>query len=111
MRLLPRYDGAVAKPSFDSFAQNGEDVVLWRALGHLGSGRYIDVGANDPTYDSVTRSFYDQGWSGITVEPVHEFAEAHRVERPRDELVEAVIASKPSDAVTLHEVPETGLST
>ena len=50
---------------FISHAQNAEDVVLWRALGHLGAGRYVEVGANDPTADSITKSFYDLGWHGL----------------------------------------------
>jgi len=55
---------------FESFAQNGEDVVLWRTLGHLPKGQWIDVGANDPDTDSVTRVFSDAGWTGINIEPM-----------------------------------------
>jgi FkbM family methyltransferase len=98
-------------PSFLSHAQNREDVVLWRALGDVPDGRYVEVGANHPTEDSVTRAFYDRGWSGITVEPMHDFAEAHRAERPRDTLVEAVLTAQGGGSVVLHEVPGTGLST
>jgi FkbM family methyltransferase len=93
-----------------SYAQNREDVVLWRALGHVPAGRYVEVGANDPRIDSITRAFYDRGWSGITVEPMHEFAEAHRAERPRDTMVEAVITEEATDVVVLHEIADTGLS-
>jgi FkbM family methyltransferase len=96
--------------SFISYAQNREDVVLWRALGHIPAGRYVEVGANHPRTDSVTRAFYDRGWSGITVEPMHEFAEAHRAERPRDTMVEAVITDEDTDTVVLHEIAATGLS-
>ena len=42
-----------------SYAQNFEDVILWRALKHVEAGRYIDIGANDPEKDSVTKVFYD----------------------------------------------------
>ena len=97
-------------PPFISYAQNREDVVLWRALGHISAGRYVEVGANHPRIDSVTRAFYDRGWSGITVEPMHEFAEAHRAERPRDTMVEAVITDEDTDTVVLHEIAATGLS-
>jgi hypothetical protein len=45
-----------AAERFASFAQNGEDVVLWRALGAVVQGRYIGVGANDPAISSVTRA-------------------------------------------------------
>ncbi len=106
------YDRRVPPESpFISYAQNREDVVLWRALGGLTVGRYVEVGANHPRDDSVTKAFYDRGWSGITIEPVRESAEAHRAERPRDTMVEAVITDADIDAVVLHEIAGTGLST
>jgi FkbM family methyltransferase len=94
-----------------SYAQNGEDVVLWRALGSISAGRYVEVGANHPSHDSVTRAFYDAGWSGITIEPVPYFADLQRAERPRDHLVQAAITNSGSGEITLHVVPGTGLST
>lgn len=96
---------------FISFAQNAEDVVLWRALGHLPSGRYVEVGANDPVESSITRAFYARGWSGIEVEPVEAFVEAFRSDRPNDIVVQAAIADTDSDSMTMHVVDGTGLST
>lgn len=67
-----------------SYAQNFEDVMLWRALKHIERGFYIDVGANDPVVDSVTKAFYERGWSGINIEPmVIHHADLQR-ERVRD---------------------------
>jgi FkbM family methyltransferase len=94
-----------------SYAQNREDVVLWRALRNVANGRYVDVGANDPRHFSVTRGFYDQGWRGITVEPVPAFATAHRTDRPGDVLVEAAVTDADVEHVTLHLFEDTGLST
>jgi FkbM family methyltransferase len=77
-------DGRGISVTFISYAQNFEDVVLWRALHDVGQGRYIDVGAADPTAESVTKAFYDAGWSGVNIEPA---IESHRLlveERPRD---------------------------
>ena len=96
---------------FISYAQNGEDVVLWRALQPVTNGRYVAVGANHPTDDSVTRAFYDRGWSGVTVEPVAHLSALHRAERPRDTQVQAAITSDPVDEVVLHVIPDSGLST
>jgi hypothetical protein len=42
---------------FASFAQNFEDVTLWRALRDVGQGSYIDIGAQDPETDSVSLAF------------------------------------------------------
>jgi len=53
-----------------SYAQNLEDIILWRALKHIDKGFYIDVGANDPNIDSVTNLFYKKGWNGINIEPL-----------------------------------------
>lgn len=99
------------EPPFISYAQNREDVVLWRALGHVSGGRYVEVGANHPTDDSATRAFYDRGWSGLTFEPVPYFAELHRAQRPRDTLVEAAVTADSGGDIVLHVVPGTGLST
>ena len=52
---------------FISYAQNFEDVMLWRTLRLFGPGFYIDIGANHPTRDSVTRSLYERGWRGIAL--------------------------------------------
>lgn len=96
---------------FTSYAQNCEDVVLWRALGHIRAGRYVDVGANDPQHDSVTKAFYDRGWSGIDVEPVAEFADRLREQRPRDLVVQVAVTDLDVEEVTIHQLAGTGLST
>lgn len=64
-----------------SYAQNCEDVLLNRIFPG-GRGFYVDVGANDPVHDSVTKHFYDRGWRGINVEPVP--AKFDRLVKARD---------------------------
>lgn len=70
-----------------SYAQNFEDVMLWRVFQHIASGFYVDVGAFHPEIDSVTKWFYDQGWSGINIEPVPESFAVLDAARPRDKNV------------------------
>jgi FkbM family methyltransferase len=94
-----------------SYAQNGEDIVLWRALGHIPNGIYVDVGGWDPDVDSVTRLFYERGWRGVDVEPIPEFAEKFRERRPLNDVVQAVITDDDLDQVVLHRFGTTGLST
>jgi FkbM family methyltransferase len=96
---------------FVSFAQNGEDVVLWRALSQVRDGRYVEVGANHPSESSITRAFYDRAWSGIEIEPVTEWVEIFRRERPRDVVVQAAVTDTGAEAATLHVIEGTGLST
>ncbi len=56
-------------PVFTPYAQNFEDVPLWRALRQVEQGFYIDIGAWPPDTDSVTKTFYEHGWRGINIEP------------------------------------------
>lgn len=89
---------------FISYAQNNEDVLLWRALGHVQDGFYIDVGANDPVEHSVTQAFYDAGWHGINIEPLPVHVQAFEAQRPRD--INLGIAAGSSDgSLTLYDVP------
>lgn len=90
-------------PSFVSYAQNFEDVMLWRALKHVESGFYIDVGANDPTLDSVTKAFYARCWHGINIEPTVFYFERLAHERPAD-INLRVAAGKEHGVLTLYEV-------
>ena len=47
-----------------SHAQNAEDVVLDRIFKKKERGVYIDIGACHPDLDSVTKHFYQKGWTG-----------------------------------------------
>lgn len=80
-----------------SYAQNFEDVVLDRAL-RARTGFYVDVGAASPSTASVTRHFYDLGWSGINIEPLPDYVAELRLARPRDWTVEAVAGASPGQS-------------
>ena len=90
--------------SFTSYAQNLEDVLLWRALQQVRDGFYIDVGASDPTVDSVTRAFYERGWHGINIEPVPADHARLCEARPRD-INLAVAAGAGEGTIELFDVP------
>ncbi len=96
--------------TFISYAQNMEDVILWRALKGIGQGFYIDVGANDPNQDSVTKAFYDRGWRGINIEPVGEWYEKLQKDRPDDINLKIAVGARKGD-LDFYEIPGTGLST
>lgn len=95
---------------FVSYAQNFEDVMLWRALGALDRGCYIDVGAADPVDMSVTKAFYDAGWRGVNIEPGRHYFERLREARPGDVTLDVALAEAPGTR-TFYEIPQTGLST
>ena len=81
-----------------SYAQNFEDVILWRVFKDVNCGRYVDVGAFHPEIDSITKWFYDQGWSGINIEPVPESFDVLNAARPRDRNICAAAGSQPGVA-------------
>ncbi|CAN7217546.1 FkbM family methyltransferase [Massilia sp. LjRoot122] len=91
--------------TFISYSQNAEDVLLWRALGHVQNGFYIDVGANDPEEHSVTKAFYDAGWRGISIEPLPSFHQAFLDQRPRDVNL-AIAAGSADGELTLYDTPQ-----
>ena len=67
-----------------SYSQNGEDVILKRIFGDKKTGFYIDIGASHPEFLSVTKHFYDQGWSGLNVDPIKKTIDCFTKDRPRD---------------------------
>ncbi|KQV83971.1 FkbM family methyltransferase [Rhizobium sp. Root1220] len=95
---------------FTSYAQNFEDVILWRALKHIENGFYIDVGAQDPVVESVSRAFYENGWRGIHAEATTYYAEKVRQDRPDETVVQAAIGDGDGH-IRFFEIPQTGLST
>ena len=96
--------------TFISYAQNFEDVLLWRAFHDVKQGRYIDIGAQDPVVDSVSLAFYEAGWRGIHVEPVAAYAARLREARPDETIIEAVV-SEVAGPIRFFEIPDTGIST
>lgn len=93
-----------------SYAQNFEDVILWRVLGHVKNGTYVDVGAHHPDIDSVSKAFYDRGWRGVHAEPGPDVAQLLRQKRPGDIVVQALI-SNAGGIHPFYETPGGGLST
>jgi glycosyltransferase involved in cell wall biosynthesis len=54
---------------FVSYARTFEDVVLWRALGDIGPGFYLDLGGGRSARHSASRAFREAGWTGVDAEP------------------------------------------
>jgi FkbM family methyltransferase len=85
-----------------SYAQNFEDVMLARAFPGA-KGFYVDIGANDPDIDNVTRVFYERGWSGINIEPLSANSIELRKKRPRDINLEIAVGEK-EGSITFYEI-------
>jgi FkbM family methyltransferase len=91
VRTRPAYDA----PKFITYAGNFEDVMLWRALGNVANGFYVDIGASSPLEGSVTRAFYERGWHGVNVEPNPRMYRLLMAARPRDVNLEVAVADRP----------------
>ncbi|WP_374832438.1 FkbM family methyltransferase [Paenochrobactrum pullorum] len=93
-----------------SYAQNFEDIMLWRAFKNIKKGFYIDIGAWSPTKDSVTRCFYDAGWHGINIEPNPYYYRELKLQRKRDRNLKIAVSDYEGTA-TMFFVAGSGLST
>ena len=92
-----------------SYAQNFEDVRLWKALSGETNCIYVDVGAGHPTDFSVTRLFSDRGWNGINVEPGPN-ASVLMSERPRDLTLKAAVSGRSGEIQFTLRYPHLDLS-
>jgi FkbM family methyltransferase len=97
--------------SWVSYAQNGEDVRLHRAFRDQSNGFFIDVGANDPVDCSITKHFYDVGWSGINIEPAPAPFARIAKERKRDINLNVGCSNRPGSMTLYAARGATGLST
>ena len=98
-----------------SYAQNAEDIRVWRAFAELSEQpgarlTYVDVGANEPQHLSITASLYDMGWRGLLIEADPQMAAELRRFRPLDTVIEEA-ASADVGELTFYRVPGTGLGT
>jgi FkbM family methyltransferase len=96
--------------TFISYAQNFEDVILWRALKEIKNGFYVDVGAWSPDIDSVTKLFYENNWSGINIEPNSEFHGLCSIRRPRDLNLNMAVGDR-EGSILINIMSNPGLST
>jgi FkbM family methyltransferase len=81
-----------------SYAQNFEDVMLARVFAGRTTGFYVDVGAADPVNLSVTKWFYDLGWSGLNIEPNKRLFDRLAADRPRDNNLNCGVGAIASEA-------------
>jgi FkbM family methyltransferase len=94
-----------------SYAQNHEDVILDRCFKNSSSGFYIDVGAWHPVRDSVTKHFYDAGWSGINIEPNPEYHTLLTKDRLRDRNLALALSDVDGEVRTFTILQGSGIST
>jgi len=93
------------------YGQNREDLILKSLFPNLKNGFYVDVGAQDPKIFSVTKIFYDMGWSGINIEPQAKFHKLLIDKRPRDINLKLLIGKSKGKSIFREYLDASGLST
>ncbi len=96
--------------TYISRAQNFEDYRVYRALKHVEVGKYIDVGAWDPEYHSVSHNFYENGWRGVNIDADEVSFLKLSTKRPLDLNLNNFVTSK-SGVIDFLSVSKSGLST
>jgi FkbM family methyltransferase len=94
----------------ESYAQEGEDMVLRRIFESQPTGFFIDIGAHHPRRFSNTYYLYKSGWSGINIDATPGSMRLFQHLRPRDINLEIAIASEP-DTLTFYVFDEPALNT
>ena len=95
---------------FISYSANFEDVILHRIFGRQDTGFFVHVGAADPRMENDCKALYDQGWSGINVEPNPALYQALVEQSPRDRSY-GIALGEAEGQERYYEVHGTGLST
>jgi FkbM family methyltransferase len=70
-----------------SYSQCGEDLIIGFLFDHILQIKdpyYVDIGAHDPVKLNNTYAMYQQGRSGILIEPNKEYFKSIQSARPRD---------------------------
>lgn len=81
--------GRKPKLPVDFKSQYGEDVLLWELLDGQLDGFFVEVGAHDGIFYSISYAFESVGWTGLLVEALPDQAEACRRNRPGSRVVHA----------------------
>ncbi|NMB57376.1 FkbM family methyltransferase [Candidatus Beckwithbacteria bacterium] len=77
-----------------SYALEGEDLLLEYIFTGQNQGFYIDVGAHHPKRFSNTFLFYQKGWHGINIDATPKSMNLFKKIRPRDINLETAISDK-----------------
>ena len=77
----------------ESYAQWGDDVLVWEYFGRKPDGVFLEAGANSPKILSQTYLLEKRGWTGVLVEPVPECCVNLRAERPGSRVFQNALGS------------------
>lgn len=96
-----------------SFSQCGKDLIVDLVLKSLGihNPSYIDIGAHDPVQINNTYLFYQNGSSGVCVEPDPRLCYQIRKARKRDTCLNVGVGSSRIESADFYVMSSSTLST
>jgi len=97
--------------ALNSFSQFNEDLLLDLLLGEKEKGFYIDIGTNDPSFNSNTKKFYLRGWTGINIEPNKKVFERINQDRLRDLNLNVAVSEQSGELTFYYLSDDSTLST
>ncbi len=101
-KLIPPFLQERLRMVFDryarkSYAQEGEDMILWYLFENRTSGFYVDVGAHHPARFSNTYFLYQRGWRGINIDAMPGSMKLFDRYRPLDINLEQAVSEIPGE--------------
>jgi FkbM family methyltransferase len=101
------------------YSQNNEEEIILKHLGHMPTGRFLDIGAFDGITLSNTYRLYESAWNGVLVDPspiafvklMETYSDALGEPETDIRLVNAAVVPGPSKLMVLHDASGDPLST
>lgn len=97
--------------TLQSYSQFNEDILIDILLGKREKGTYVDIGANDSSFNSNTKRFYSRGWSGINVEPNKKAFDKLAIQRPNDINLNLAVSDREAELTFYNLSNDSTLST
>jgi FkbM family methyltransferase len=107
------YQKITGYPYVISYAQTGEDIIidfLKEAKG-LRNFNYLDIGANHPIKFNNTFKFYEQGYTGVCVEPDPVLHKKLSEARKRDTCLNVGVSDVETEAAEFYVMKDSTLNT
>lgn len=113
MRIINRIKQAIRPEYKRSYSQSGEDIIVAGLMKffHISKVRYLDIGAYDPKRLSNTYFFYENGHSGVCIEPNPNLFSNIKKARPRDICLNIGIGDGKKNESTFYVLNPPTLST
>jgi len=89
----------------ESYAQWGDDVLVWDYFKGKTDGVFLEAGANHPKSLSQTYLLEKRGWTGVLVEPVPKCCEKLRAERPASQVFQNALGSPEQRGTLRFSIP------